>query len=291
MESLIDGAIELLLELALLALIFSVLEYAFRGIKAPTWFRRSDLKTDITYYIMNSTVAKKLSWLAIIAGVALITLANGQAAGDIRSILRGIFLGDVSLLAWSVSYDMISAWPLWLQISVGLLVADFFSYWGHRFFHKKPLWYLHAIHHSPEHLDWLSSARTHPVNDLVMTVVKVLPLLLLGFNPLVFAIVTPIVAVWSVFTHANVTWDLGVLRYIIVTPRFHRWHHTSEEAGLDKNFAGLFPIYDLVFGTWYMPEQVPTRFGAGQTPVPDGFSQQLLYPFFRKRFAKRLPNH
>ena len=59
--------------------------------------------------------------------------------------------------------------------------------------------------------------------------------------------------------HANLDWDWGPLRSFLVSPRFHRWHHTSEEEARDKNFAGLLPLWDILFGTYYMPrERRPT---------------------------------
>jgi sterol desaturase/sphingolipid hydroxylase (fatty acid hydroxylase superfamily) len=70
---------------------------------------------------------------------------------------------------------------------------------------------------------------------------------------------------------------------VIASPVFHRWHHTSEEEGLDKNFAGLFPFIDLAFGTFYMPEgRQPERFGIVRDDVPDGLVAQLAYPFRRR---------
>jgi sterol desaturase/sphingolipid hydroxylase (fatty acid hydroxylase superfamily) len=69
---------------------------------------------------------------------------------------------------------------------------------------------------------------------------------------------------------------------VIASPVFHRWHHTSEDEGLDTNFAGLFPFIDLAFGTFYMPaDRLPTRFGLVHDEVPDGLVRQMLYPFRR----------
>ena len=69
------------------------------------------------------------------------------------------------------------------------------------------------------------------------------------------------------------------MRSFLVSPRFHRWHHTSEEEARDKNFAGLWPLWDILFGTYYMPrESRPTVFGT-TTSVPKGFIGQLTFPF------------
>ena len=66
---------------------------------------------------------------------------------------------------------------------------------------------------------------------------------------------------------------------VIVSPRFHRWHHTDEEQARDKNFAGLLPLWDILFGTYYMPkDERPSRFGT-MTPVPNGLFGQIVFPF------------
>jgi sterol desaturase/sphingolipid hydroxylase (fatty acid hydroxylase superfamily) len=129
-------------------------------------------------------------------------------------------------------------------------------------------------------VDWLSSVRLHPVNDAVARIVQVLPLYWLGFNGLVLAGIVPLLTFYALFVHANVSWTFGPLRYVLASPAFHRWHHTSEEEGLDKNFSGLFPFIDLAFGTFYLPpDRQPQRFGIVGDDVPDGLVGQLLYPF------------
>lgn len=65
---------------------------------------------------------------------------------------------------------------------------------------------------------------------------------------------------------------------MLASPAFHRSHHTSEEEGLDTNFAGLLPFIDLLFGTFYMPEgRQPERFGLAHEDVPHGLLGQLAY--------------
>jgi len=91
------------------------------------------------------------------------------------------------------------------------------------------------------------------------------------------------------FIHANVNWSFGPLRYVIATPLFHRWHHTSESEGLDKNFAGMLPIWDMLFGTFYMPKgKVPTEFGVYGEAIPEDFIGQMLYPFKRQKERSKL---
>ena len=85
----------------------------------------------------------------------------------------------------------------------------------------------------------------------------------------------------AIVVHANVDWDWGPLRGVLASPRFHRWHHSDEADARDKNFAGIFPVFDRVFGTYFMLRgRVPTSFGT-DLAVPEGFLAQLWFPFRR----------
>jgi sterol desaturase/sphingolipid hydroxylase (fatty acid hydroxylase superfamily) len=142
------------------------------------------------------------------------------------------------------------------------------------------------VHHSSEDLDWLSSVRVHPVNDLVNRLAEVTPLLLLGFNPFVSLSAAPILTFYAIFLHANVDWDFGPLRYVIATPVFHRWHHSKDREAWDKNFAGFFVFWDILFGTFYMPKgRMPQNFGIPEQ-FPKDFIGQLIHPFARA-FGKK----
>ena len=151
----------------------------------------------------------------------------------------------------------------------------------HRAFHGARLWRFHAVHHSSVDLDWLSAVRLHPVNDAVMRLAGEVPLLVLGLAPLAIAGIAPVLTVMAILVHANLDWDWGPLRALLASPRFHRWHHTDEANARDKNFAGLLPIWDILFGTYYMPsDRLPHQFGTA-SPVPAGLIGQILFPFRR----------
>lgn len=64
---------------------------------------------------------------------------------------------------------------------------------------------------------------------------------------------------------------------MLASPAFHRWHHSAQDEGRDVNFAGLLPVFDLVFGTFHLPPgRFPSQTGA---PMPEGFFAQLAHPF------------
>ena len=169
-------------------------------------------------------------------------------------------------------------WPLWAQCLAVLVIQDALMYGIHRLFHTRAGWRFHAIHHSPEVLDWTSTQRFHPVNAIAEFALADAVVLMMGFSPLALAILGPINLIYSVMVHANLNWTFGPLRYVFASPVFHRWHHTSEAEGLDKNFAPTFPIFDLAFGTFHMPAgKRPEVYGA--EPVPRGFVGQMIHPF------------
>ncbi len=103
----------------------------------------------------------------------------------------------------------------------------------------------------------------------------------LGFAPAAFALLVPFNRIYAGLVHANLNWTFGPFKYVLASPVFHRWHHTSEAEGMDKNFAPTFPFLDLMFGTFYMPEgKLPTKFGiAGGDKIANSFIGQTLYPF------------
>jgi sterol desaturase/sphingolipid hydroxylase (fatty acid hydroxylase superfamily) len=90
-----------------------------------------------------------------------------------------------------------------------------------------------------------------------------------------------VLTVMAILVHANLDWDWGPLRAVVSSPRFHRWHHTDEANARDKNFAGLLPLWDILFGTYYMPsDRLPQQVGTA-SPVPAGLMGQMLFPFRR----------
>ncbi|MBY0461528.1 MAG: sterol desaturase family protein, partial [Gemmataceae bacterium] len=159
--------------------------------------------------------------------------------------------------------------------------ADFIDYWTHRWFHVSRAWRFHAIHHSPEHMNWLASARMHPVNDFITRLCQVIPVVLLGLSVKAVLFVVPALVFFVIVLHSNLSWDYGPFRWVLVSPLYHRWHHTKDEEGLDKNFAGIFPLWDVLFGTAHFPRREPVQFGVNHHPPPETFLGQMLYPFRR----------
>ncbi|MCD2518986.1 sterol desaturase family protein [Massilia sp. G4R7] len=177
--------------------------------------------------------------------------------------------------------QFISTIPFLPQLLLCLLVADLAEYAVHRAYHEVPwLWRIHSVHHSVETLDWLAGSRLHMAEILVTRIAVLTPLFLLGFDKSVVDMYIVIVGFQAVFNHANVHLPWGPLKYLIVTPDFHHWHHSSEKVAIDKNYAAHFSFIDYVFGTAVKTDrQFPEKYGVVGSRIPGGYLQQQAYPF------------
>jgi lathosterol oxidase len=178
-------------------------------------------------------------------------------------------------------HTWIASQPVALQFFEALVLADLFAYASHRLFHALPvLWRFHAIHHSSEYLDWLASSRLHLVDIVVTRAVAFVPLYALGFSPEALYAYLLFASIQAIAIHSNLRFDFGPLRYVLVTPQFHHWHHTAQREFVDRNFAVHLPAIDWLFGTYFLPgNRWPERYGIEGSPVPDGWLRQLIHPF------------
>ena len=236
----------------------------------PRW--RRDSATDAIYWLFTPLVSGAAARLAVVAAVVVMALRAGAA------------LDRPSIEAYVATAGVVQRQPTWLQVIEVLLIGDLVGYWTHRAFHGRRLWNVHAVHHSSTQVDWLSSVRLHPLNEIGSRVVEAVVILALGYPPTIVAAYVPFLTFYAVFIHANVPWNLGPLRRVLASPAFHRWHHAADTDARGKNFAGLFPFIDAVFGTLHLPpDRGPAAFGIAGDPVPAGLWAQLRYPFTASR--------
>lgn len=237
--------------------VFLALERAAPERPQPRW--RADFRTDLAWWLLTPCANRLLAPLFAGLGILGLTAVAGRP-------------GEV----W------IGTWPTALQIAAIFVAGDFIGYWLHRAFHRQRwLWKVHEIHHSSEELDWLSSFRVHPVNQMLQIGTRAMLLYWMGFPLAITAAYAPILSVYAVLVHANLPWRFGPLGYVIASPAFHRWHHAREPHDGGCNFATLFPAWDYAFGTAWFPAEAPEHFGLPERPVPAGVWGQLVHPFRR----------
>jgi len=228
--------------------------------------------TDLAHVVFNQVVTRQLVRVLAIGGFIAFVIAMGLPRDE--SHLFDVWHRDAR----------VQHLPLAVQIPLAVVFSDLAGYWAHRALHFGRLWRFHAVHHSSRALDWLAGARNHPVAEALSTLVVGGAMLLVGFDPRVLAVTAPL-GIYAILLHANVPWGKSFVRYVISTPLFHRWHHAHPDALPARlkggvNFAALFPIWDLLFGTFYAPKRDPEVFGADE-PVPARFFSQLAFPFRR----------
>ena len=188
----------------------------------------------------------------------------------------------VSTLAWVPGLllrPIVALIPDAILPFVGIALFDLAIYWVHRWSHEVPLlWRFHAVHHSTEHLDWVSGFRNHPLDGAIVAPPFVF-LLAAGFDATFTGVLVVVQILTGLFLHANVRWRLRPLHRVVITPEFHHWHHANEPDAHNTNYSVFLPLWDLVFGTYFMPKgRRPQRYGIGQ-PMPMTLLGQLREPF------------
>lgn len=253
------------LNLLLYSAVFVPLERLFalrseQPVFRPHWI------VDLTYFFMNSLLVEVLTIFTLQPALVLFDWAR---------------IGFVGAAIASV--------PTAAQVVLILLVADGTQYWVHRTFHAVPLlWRFHAIHHSAEEMDWLAGSRLHLLDVIVTRGITYVPIFVLGFSNGALMIYVFLVAAQATFIHANVRWRFRRVRHIIATPAFHHWHHSADREAVDKNFAVHTPVWDLLFGTYYLPDVWPSRYGlTGERRIPAGWLRQLVHPLRTHRAESR----
>lgn len=169
------------------------------------------------------------------------------------------------------------------QILFALLYAfavDFIQYWVHRMQHKLPiLWATHRFHHDETALNAAAQGRVHVTSFLLMTILHLPVILLFGSRAPHFVATFLMFTLWGFVSHANVRIGFGRLTPVLLGPQLHRIHHSRLPEHRDRNFAGYFPVIDMMFGTYLRPapgEYPPT--GIGQT-AGSSIREATIEPF------------
>ena len=193
---------------------------------------------------------------------------------------------------WAVNTDVqegIQSLPIFIQVVLVILCADFVLYWEHRLYHEvKWFWPVHAVHHSVENMDWLAGSRGHFIQVFSERAMVMIPLYLLGVDERALNIYVAFAALQAILIHCNLSLNFGFLKYIFVTPQFHHWHHSSERPAIDTNYSAHTVIFDKLFGSYHMPgEHWPAEYGTTKR-LPRTIIGQTLYPLTEN--IKRIKN-
>jgi ornithine lipid hydroxylase len=183
--------------------------------------------------------------------------------------------------------------PLWVQITLVIVLGDMLEYAFHRLSHVIALlWRLHAIHHTPVRLHALKAARHHAGYAVARGVFVWVPLLILGAPAALIVWQFIAETITGLVAHANIEFRIPAFAHrLAVTPEFHRVHHSADPRLGNANFGAVFPIWDMLFGTHVDPVKVEVGdAGIRNDPVPRDFMQELKWPLTPHRiFVGRDP--
>jgi len=179
-------------------------------------------------------------------------------------------------------------WPVWLEITLVVIVLDMLIYWQHVAFHHVPfLWALHKVHHVDRDIDVTTGFRFHPIEIGISLAYKLCLVILLGVPVLAVIIFEIILNGCAMFNHSNVKLPLRVdrvLRRIIVTPDMHRVHHSTIMSETNSNYGFNLSLWDRIFGSYTaQPREGHDGMVIGldehQTNGPASLSWSLVLPF------------
>ncbi len=213
----------------------------------------------------------------------------------VHTALTGVFPTLFKTLSFAALYAASSAmskavgaslwpqsWPLLLQLLLALCLGELGAYALHRLCHRfAALWRIHALHHSTERLYFLASGRNHPLNALGTSMLTLIPLVLLGAGDEVLLLHTGFTALQGFWQHTDLATRSGWLNYFLASPELHRWHHSRVEAEGQCNFGNNLIIWDLVFGTWFLPadRHPPVETGIEEMDFGRNVLAHLASPF------------
>ncbi len=188
-----------------------------------------------------------------------------------------------------------AGWPLPAQVLIAVLLWGLADYWVHRAFHEiDRLWWAHALHHDTPQMHVLKSLRLHWSEEIFHYALQPIPLLLLGAPETVMVWLALQNSFIGNLQHSNLAQRFpSWVHYLVPTVQLHTIHHSRERRLQDSNYAGVIPVWDLVFGSYRHPDRNPvTALGLADAYVPRGFLRQLVFPlwaFWRPPVASSRP--
>jgi sterol desaturase/sphingolipid hydroxylase (fatty acid hydroxylase superfamily) len=203
------------------------------------------------------------AYLALYVAVAIpaVTLIGSGAATVLQRLDGGFTLHPFAGL------------PRWALVAVVLVLIDLANWASHLTNHRvESFWRFHALHHSQEEMSILTSFRAHPFVHTSFQLTAV-PLIVLGTGGAVPASVLVGYIVLSTLPHANVNWSFGPLRYVVVSPAYHRLHHDRDDRR-GVNLGTVLVVWDVLAGLAVFPRarrhaaSVPVATGLAGRPVP-----------------------
>lgn len=168
------------------------------------------------------------------------------------------------------------ALPFIVAFPLFLLIRDFTEFFFHAAQHRVGfLWRMHSLHHSDPEMTALTTNR-HFWGEQVIKAMTIWPLTTMFVSQTTAMVAGfSVLSLYNYFIHANLKVDFGKWSWVLNCPAYHRRHHSKLEEHYNSNYAALFPIWDVIFGTYRRPDGWPPT---GQATAPEKFSDLLAWP-------------
>jgi sterol desaturase/sphingolipid hydroxylase (fatty acid hydroxylase superfamily) len=224
--------------------------------------------------MLTPTVIAIPIFALLIAVEAYLVISENREDFDRKDTWTNIFIGLMSVV-WGALFGLVTgyfyltiyelapyempmnAWWAWVFL---LFVDDFAYYWFHRFSHEiRFFWNFHVVHHSSNQYNLSVAVRQSWFGGIAHWIFYV-PVALLGFPFWAFATMHGFNLIYQFWIHTKLVGKIGFLEKILNTPSHHRVHHGVNNQYLDKNYAGIFIVWDKLFGTFVEESETP-RYG------------------------------
>lgn len=238
--------------------VFMLIEKAF-PLREEQPILREEWSLDMKYYLVNH-----LAWWIFLIWINHV----------IQNYLWFIVSDDLQWLFGGMN--------IVLQLILVFIIADFIQYWVHRAYHEVPfLWKFHVVHHSAPKMDWLAWSRLHIFELFGTRSLILISLVLLWFSEFALNVYIIAINLWVTFIHLNINVNIPYVEKLLVWPKFHHWHHSSDKKAMNKNYASQFSIYDIIFKTAYFEEKYPKHYGVANNKLyPKTLLEQTFFPFY-----------
>jgi sterol desaturase/sphingolipid hydroxylase (fatty acid hydroxylase superfamily) len=229
----------------------------------------------LEYLLPKRRVVRKKRWIANFALTFINIMALGALPVTFISAAQYASLHKLGIFNWL-------SLPTTLLIFLTLLLRGFISFFTHYLYHKFGfLWNIHRVHHLDTELDISTNVRFHPLEFVFNIIIGVPLILLFGLSPWILLFYELIDITVTLISHANISFPRKIerlLRYVIVTPDLHRIHHSSYQQETDSNFGAVFPVWDIIFGTFKTKTTVaPELMELGLKEVRDHRTNNIIW--------------
>ncbi len=256
----IEPGVSLLAMTVVNMIVIALLEIMFPLKPEWAWWRDGQSINDLIHGALLSVVGPRLGEIALSA-----TIATAAA------YLSAHFEGGV----WPAS------WPLWAQVLLAIVIADFADWTKHWAYHHVPfLWPVHALHHNPDKMHVFKAGRLHFLEGTIRFAVVSAPLIVLGAGAEVIIWYAALLNVLGNLNHSNVHMPMPALVHnFFATPDVHRLHHEIDVELGRSNLSPGTMLPDHLFGTFRHPNKHKLEsVGIAQNPIPGDVLAQILSP-------------